>query len=197
MYCLTIHRLGRVLSPGGGGGGEGWPRRHAPSFAPNPSPSFLLFSIIPFFAHSQILHESGVCPPGLCIGVTQPRRVAAVSVARRVAEEMGVEVSSFLLCSSSAPSKNHNEVSSKWKNVLVLNIHVVKLINNSSNFTSPHDSAGARWGTRSGSRTAPLPRASRGSSTSRTGPCCERCWTTRLCPSECFYRVQYIRDLRV
>lgn len=40
---------------------------------------------------SQILQESGLAGDGM-IGVTQPRRVAAVSVARRVAEEMGVQL---------------------------------------------------------------------------------------------------------
>ncbi len=41
---------------------------------------------------SQILDETGLYGNGQIIGVTQPRRVAAVSVARRVAEERGVEV---------------------------------------------------------------------------------------------------------
>ena len=40
----------------------------------------------------QILLKHGVCTEGLAIAVTQPRRVAAVSVARRVAEEMQVKV---------------------------------------------------------------------------------------------------------
>lgn len=40
---------------------------------------------------SQILLESGISNSGV-IGVTQPRRVGAVTVARRVAEERGVEV---------------------------------------------------------------------------------------------------------
>ncbi|XP_031267993.1 probable pre-mRNA-splicing factor ATP-dependent RNA helicase DEAH4 [Pistacia vera] len=38
---------------------------------------------------SQILHRNGYSKSGI-IGVTQPRRVAAVSVARRVAQELGV-----------------------------------------------------------------------------------------------------------
>jgi len=42
---------------------------------------------------TQYLHEDGYSKEGL-IGCTQPRRVAAVSVAKRVAEEMGVELSS-------------------------------------------------------------------------------------------------------
>ena len=37
---------------------------------------------------TQYLHESGYTRNGI-IGCTQPRRVAAVSVAKRVAEEMG------------------------------------------------------------------------------------------------------------
>ncbi|GAQ81335.1 ATP-dependent RNA helicase DHX8/PRP22 [Klebsormidium nitens] len=40
---------------------------------------------------SQFLHKAGFTKDGM-IGVTQPRRVAAVSVARRVASEMGVQV---------------------------------------------------------------------------------------------------------
>ncbi|PQE32413.1 hypothetical protein CJF32_00001194 [Rutstroemia sp. NJR-2017a WRK4] len=37
----------------------------------------------------QYLHEAGYTKGGMKIGVTQPRRVAAMSVAQRVAEEMG------------------------------------------------------------------------------------------------------------
>ncbi|KAJ8747275.1 hypothetical protein K2173_013101 [Erythroxylum novogranatense] len=40
---------------------------------------------------SQILHRRGYTKSGV-IGVTQPRRVAAVSVARRVAQELGVQL---------------------------------------------------------------------------------------------------------
>ncbi|KAL4638691.1 hypothetical protein ACB092_03G164200 [Castanea dentata] len=40
---------------------------------------------------SQILHRRGYTKSGI-IGVTQPRRVAAVSVARRVAQELGVHL---------------------------------------------------------------------------------------------------------
>lgn len=40
---------------------------------------------------SQILHRAGYTKKGM-IGVTQPRRVAAVSVARRVAWEMDVQL---------------------------------------------------------------------------------------------------------
>lgn len=40
---------------------------------------------------TQYLHESGYTKHGI-IGCTQPRRVAAVSVAKRVAEEMGVDL---------------------------------------------------------------------------------------------------------
>lgn len=40
----------------------------------------------------QYLHEAGYTKDGLKIGCTQPRRVAAMSVASRVAEEMGVKV---------------------------------------------------------------------------------------------------------
>ncbi|KAB1999739.1 hypothetical protein ES319_D12G181700v1 [Gossypium barbadense] len=40
----------------------------------------------------QYLFDSGFCHDGKTIGVTQPRRVAAVTVAKRVAEECGVEL---------------------------------------------------------------------------------------------------------
>ncbi|OQD70118.1 hypothetical protein PENDEC_c026G07027 [Penicillium decumbens] len=40
----------------------------------------------------QYLHEAGYTKDGLKIGCTQPRRVAAMSVAARVAEEMGVRI---------------------------------------------------------------------------------------------------------
>ena len=40
---------------------------------------------------AQILQEAGLAAGG-AIGVTQPRRVAAVTVARRVAQERGVEL---------------------------------------------------------------------------------------------------------
>ena len=40
----------------------------------------------------QYLHEMGYTKDGLKVGCTQPRRVAAMSVAARVAEEMGVKV---------------------------------------------------------------------------------------------------------
>ncbi len=41
---------------------------------------------------TQYLREGGYCKDGLKIGCTQPRRVAAMSVAARVADEMGVKV---------------------------------------------------------------------------------------------------------
>uniref|UniRef100_H2YMB0 RNA helicase n=1 Tax=Ciona savignyi TaxID=51511 RepID=H2YMB0_CIOSA len=40
----------------------------------------------------QYLYESGYCKGEMKVGCTQPRRVAAMSVAARVAEEMGVKV---------------------------------------------------------------------------------------------------------
>lgn len=40
----------------------------------------------------QYLHEAGYTKNGMKIGCTQPRRVAAMSVASRVAEEMGVKI---------------------------------------------------------------------------------------------------------
>lgn len=41
---------------------------------------------------TQYLYESGYAAHGGRIGCTQPRRVAAMSVAKRVSEEMGVEL---------------------------------------------------------------------------------------------------------
>lgn len=41
---------------------------------------------------TQYLLEDGYGRNGMCIGCTQPRRVAAMSVAKRVAQEMGVEL---------------------------------------------------------------------------------------------------------
>ena len=43
---------------------------------------------------AQYLYEEGYGDHGM-IGCTQPRRVAAMSVAKRVAEEMGVRCPSF------------------------------------------------------------------------------------------------------
>nr|GLL24778.1 pre-mRNA-splicing factor ATP-dependent RNA helicase DEAH10-like isoform X1 [Ipomoea trifida] len=40
----------------------------------------------------QYLYHGGFCNDGRIIGVTQPRRVAAITVAKRVAEESGVEL---------------------------------------------------------------------------------------------------------
>ena len=40
---------------------------------------------------AQFLYEDGYCANGI-IGCTQPRRVAAMSVAKRVSEEMEVRV---------------------------------------------------------------------------------------------------------
>ena len=40
----------------------------------------------------QFLNEAGFCTGGKKIGCTQPRRVAAMSVAARVADEMGVKL---------------------------------------------------------------------------------------------------------
>ncbi len=45
-----------------------------------------------FYSSSEIpqyLHESGWTANGFIVGCTQPRRVAATSVAARVAQEMG------------------------------------------------------------------------------------------------------------
>ena len=40
----------------------------------------------------QFLFQAGFCRDGKVIGITQPRRVAAVTVAKRVAEESGVQL---------------------------------------------------------------------------------------------------------
>lgn len=45
---------------------------------------------------AQFLYEDGYCAYGL-IGCTQPRRVAAMSVAKRVAEEMEASVKLIFL----------------------------------------------------------------------------------------------------
>ncbi|QIW98496.1 hypothetical protein AMS68_004014 [Peltaster fructicola] len=42
----------------------------------------------------QYLYEAGYCKNGMKVGCTQPRRVAAMSVATRVAEEIGVKLGS-------------------------------------------------------------------------------------------------------
>jgi ATP-dependent RNA helicase DHX8/PRP22 len=41
---------------------------------------------------TQYLKDAGYARNGMKIGCTQPRRVAAMSVAKRVAEEMGVQL---------------------------------------------------------------------------------------------------------
>lgn len=40
----------------------------------------------------QYLHNAGFCQDNKIIGVTQPRRVAAITVAKRVAEECNVDL---------------------------------------------------------------------------------------------------------
>lgn len=40
----------------------------------------------------QYLHEAGLTAHGKMVGVTQPRRIAAISVANRVAEETNTKV---------------------------------------------------------------------------------------------------------
>jgi hypothetical protein len=50
---------------------------------------------------TQYLHEEGFTDWGM-IGCTQPRRVAAMSVAKRVSEEMGVELGKEVRAASCA-----------------------------------------------------------------------------------------------
>lgn len=54
----------------------------------------LIFHLVDFFLTElpQYLYNGGFCQNGGIIGITQPRRVAAVTVAKRVAEECGVEL---------------------------------------------------------------------------------------------------------
>lgn len=49
------------------------------------------FDVLLILQMTQYLHEDGYTDVGM-VGCTQPRRVAAMSVAKRVSEEMGVEL---------------------------------------------------------------------------------------------------------
>jgi hypothetical protein len=53
---------------------------------------FLIIVLTGYAELPQFLHSTGFCKGGMMIGITQPRRVAAITVAARVAEEMGTEV---------------------------------------------------------------------------------------------------------
>lgn len=57
--------------------------------------------------HLACLGLTCACLQGGCIAVTQPRRVAAISVARRVAQEMGVKVGSEVRTAFSRPHLSH------------------------------------------------------------------------------------------
>ena len=50
---------------------------------------------------TQYLHEDGYTVYGT-VGCTQPRRVAAMSVAKRVSEEMGIDLGQEVLSPASA-----------------------------------------------------------------------------------------------
>lgn len=54
----------------------------------------VVFPMVIFFSLElpQFLYNAGFCGDGKLIGITQPRRVAAVTVAKRVAEECGVNL---------------------------------------------------------------------------------------------------------
>ena len=51
---------------------------------------------------TQYLHEDGYTEFGM-VGCTQPRRVAAMSVAKRVSEEMGIELGQEVRSSAGQP----------------------------------------------------------------------------------------------
>ena len=51
---------------------------------------------------TQYLHEDGYTEFGM-VGCTQPRRVAAMSVAKRVSEEMGIELGQEVRFSADQP----------------------------------------------------------------------------------------------
>ena len=51
---------------------------------------------------TQYLHEDGYTEFGM-VGCTQPRRVAAMSVAKRVSEEMGIELGQQVRSSAGHP----------------------------------------------------------------------------------------------
>lgn len=84
----------------------------------------------PHFLHNQLpfwLYKQGICKAGR-IGVTQPRRVAAITVAQRVAQEMqctlGREVGyqvRFDDCTSQVSSWNHITSVKHWLIFLMLN----------------------------------------------------------------------------
>lgn len=51
----------------------------------------MVYLILAYFAEiPQYLFKGGFCRDGGIIGITQPRRVAAITVAKRVSEECGV-----------------------------------------------------------------------------------------------------------
>lgn len=55
----------------------------------------MFFFSFSFFSHEelpQFLYNAGFCREGKMVGITQPRRIAAVTVAKRVAEECDVEL---------------------------------------------------------------------------------------------------------
>ena len=54
----------------------------------------------------QYLYEDGYTAKKLKIGCTQPRRVAAMSVAARVSEEIGTKLGNEVLSTSKCRSKN-------------------------------------------------------------------------------------------
>lgn len=56
---------------------------------------------------TQYLHEDGYTDYGM-IGCTQPRRVAAMSVAKRVSEEMGVRLGEEVSLKGSAGVPSHD-----------------------------------------------------------------------------------------
>jgi HrpA-like RNA helicase len=69
----------------------------------------------------QFILRANICGMGRAIGVTQPRRVAAISVATRVAQEMNVQLGQVQLttenhlCSPSINTTQHNTTQQNTK----------------------------------------------------------------------------------
>ena len=60
-------------------------------FLDNSYVSYSIINLLIILEIPQYIYESGICGEG-CVAITQPRRVAAISIARRVSEEMNVKL---------------------------------------------------------------------------------------------------------